>query len=147
MFTAAVAAGVLAAAGTASPTGQAPIASAPAKNVSIPVGPILASFATPNSLFAAVSGLPTAASGGGSAVATVLGTGGQGGAGGDATNILGDANAGAGGKGGDGGNVTGNAGGGGSGGTATTTVGNSTGGTGGSGGKGSTNDGDDGKAG
>jgi hypothetical protein len=68
MFTAAVAAGVLAAAGTASPAGQVPIASAPAKTVSIPAGPSLASFATPNPLFAAVGGLPGPASGG-SAVA------------------------------------------------------------------------------
>jgi hypothetical protein len=40
-----------------------PIASAPIKQVSIPAGPSLASLATPNSSFAAVSELPRAASG------------------------------------------------------------------------------------
>jgi hypothetical protein len=57
MITAAVAVGVLAAAGTATPTGQAPIASAPTKHVSIPAGPSPASPATPNTFFAAVTGL------------------------------------------------------------------------------------------
>jgi hypothetical protein len=66
MITAAVAVGVLAAGGIATPTGQATIASAPTKQVSVPTGPDLAALVTPNTLFAAVSGLPTASTGGSS---------------------------------------------------------------------------------
>ena len=65
IITAAVAVSVLAAGGTATPTGQMPIASAPIPHVSIPTGPRLASLATPNTLFAAVSPLPTTAAAGG----------------------------------------------------------------------------------
>src|SRR5258707_8099146 len=60
IITAAVAVSVLAAGGIATPTGQMPIASAPIRHVSTPTGPSLASLATPNTLLAAVSSLPTA---------------------------------------------------------------------------------------
>src|SRR5882757_9948580 len=72
MLTAAVTVGVLAASGTATPTGQAPISSTPPTHLAIPSGPTLAAFVTPNTLFAAaVSSLPAATSG---ATSTPTGT-------------------------------------------------------------------------
>jgi hypothetical protein len=56
VFTAAVAVGVLAAGSAALPAGKEPIAAIPAKEVTISAGPSLAALATPNTLFAAVSG-------------------------------------------------------------------------------------------
>src|ERR1700757_3637020 len=70
MLTAAITVSVLAVSGTAAPTGQAPIASTPIKQVSISTGPNLAALVTPNTLFAAVSSLPTATAGGASSVSS-----------------------------------------------------------------------------
>src|SRR5689334_16668191 len=81
VFTAAVAVGVLAAGSSAYSTGQTPLPSTSAKQVTIPAGPNLAALVTPNTLFGGVSGLSTGSSpaaGGGAAsivTAVVGGTG------------------------------------------------------------------------